>query len=416
MKINKLILKFLTILFLFLAVVTSCRKDSNSSNYSYYVSKQHIVSFNKTSINNLIDVVTKAIPEAGNLKPLVVSDINVYKLVYKTTINGQQINVSGLVSVPASPGDYPVLSFQNGTNTLYANAPSVNALSYTYQFVEILASMGYVVVIADYPGFGESVQIPHPYLVKEPIVQSLVDMLRAAKELAISDLPGITLKNEYYLLGYSLGGWATLALHKSLELDYGNEFNLKGSACGAGPYNISLLLEDALNESIYPMPVYMGYILNAYTAYKQFTNPVTDIFNEPYATRLSSLYNGLLTSEQINNQLTTSIPALMNADFISGFLTSSKYASVRDAFSNNSVSAWQSFKPLLLIHGGNDTYVNPASTEDMYSAMIQAGTSADICEKVIVPDVDHGTGLIPCMLQSVQFLNNLKTSDLNSKN
>ena len=41
----------------------------------------------------------------------------------------------------------------------------------TYQLVEIIASLGYVVVIADYPGFGESSQIPHPYLIKEPTVQ-----------------------------------------------------------------------------------------------------------------------------------------------------------------------------------------------------------------------------------------------------
>ena len=84
-------------------------------------------------------------------------------------------------------------------------------MNYSYQLVEMIASMGYVVVIADYPGFGEPRPgLPHPYLIKEPTVQSLVDILFAVKELAILTLPGITLKNEYYLLGYSQGGWATL--------------------------------------------------------------------------------------------------------------------------------------------------------------------------------------------------------------
>ncbi|MFA5819381.1 MAG: lipase family protein [Bacteroidales bacterium] len=411
MKINRFLLKFSVIILIFFAVVTSCTKDDHGPVYSYFVSKEFSVTYTKTYITNLINTVSGSLPEVNILKPLVTGDINIYRMVYKTTVNGHQINASGLVCVPAIPGDYPVLSFQNGTNTVNAYAPSEFAINYSYQFVEIIASMGYIVVIADYPGFGESAQVPHPYLVKEPTVRSLVDMLYAVKELTNSELPGITLKNEYSLLGYSQGGWATLALHKALELGYKDEFNLKGSACGAGPYDLFLLLQGMVNVTTYPMPVYLGYILNAYKAYDQFTNPVSDIFNEPYASRLSSLYTGLLTSDQINSQLTSSIPGLITPDFLSGFTTSPKYASVRDALNNNSVSAWHSYKPLLLIHGGKDTQVNPVSTENMYTQMIQAGTSPDLCKKVIVPGVDHGDGVVPCMVQGILFLMNLNDSN-----
>ena len=202
------------------------------------------------------------------------SDITVYKIVYKTTVSNQEINASGLVCVPETPGDYPVLSFQNGTNTVNAYAPSQFPSDYSYQMIELIASLGYIVVISDYPGFGASASLPHPYLVKEPTVRSLVDNLYAVKEIAASELPGINLINEYYLLGYSQGGWATLALHKALEEDYSEDFDLIGSACGAGPYNIYLLMEGMINVATYPMPVYLGYIVNAYTSYDQFTNPV----------------------------------------------------------------------------------------------------------------------------------------------
>jgi hypothetical protein len=170
-------------------------------------------------------------------------------------------------------------------------------------------------------------------------------------------------------------------------------------------------LDGMVSAQTYPMPVYMAYILNAYTAYKQFTNPISDIFNEPYASRVSTLFNGMLTSGQINSQLTTSIPGLITADFITGFKTAAKYSSVRDGLNNNSITAWHSYKPLLLIHGGKDTQVNPVSTETMYSGMIQSGTSPDICKKVIVPDVDHGDGAIPCMIQGILFLNSLNNSN-----
>jgi pimeloyl-ACP methyl ester carboxylesterase len=348
-------LKFAAIIVVFFTLLTSCSKDKQDPAYKYFVSKELAVSYTIGNMNSLVDIVSEYAPEIKDFKPLISSDINIYKMVYQTTISGQKINVSGLVCVPATPGDYPVLSFQNGTNTMNAYAPSESASNFIYQMVEIIASMGYIVVIADYPGFGASAQLPHPYLVAEPTVRSLVDMLYAVKELAGSELPGIAQKNEYYLLGYSQGGWATLALHKSLELAYNNDFNLKGSACGAGPYNISLLLQEMINVPTYPMPVYLGYILNAYTSYKQFTNPITDIFQEPYASRLSTLYTGLLTSDQINDSLTTSVPELLNPDFFSGFATSPDYESVREALINNSISAWHSYKPLLLIHGGNDT-------------------------------------------------------------
>jgi len=411
MDIRRLPLKFLTIL-LFVAVLSSCTKDDHESAYSYYVSKELLPTpYSRDYINGLFDFISDSIPEVSSLKSFVVSDVDIYKVVYKTAINGQLHKASGLVCVPSTPGDYPVLSFQNGTNTLNAYAPSEFPLNYSYQLVEIIASMGYVVVIADYPGFGESADVPHPYLIAEPTVRSLIDMLFCVKELVSSELPGISLKNEYYLLGYSQGGWATLALHKALELDYYDDFDLKGSVCGAGPYNIYLLMEGMINVSIYPMPVYLGYILNSYSYYNQFTNPVTDIFNEPYATRISTLYNGLFTSDEINGQLTTSISGLIKPEFLSGFTSSEKYATVRDALINNSITAWHTYKPLLLIHGGSDTDVDPASTENIYNSMIQEGTSSDVCKKLIVPGVDHAEGIAPFMIEGILFLRNLISSN-----
>ena len=169
-------------------------------------------------------------------------------------------------------------------------------------------------------------------------------------------------------------------------------------------------MEEMINVTTYPMPVYLGYIVNAYTAYDQVTNTVPDIFNEPYASRISTLYTGMLSSSEINNQLTTSIQDLINPDFLAGFESASEYSSVRDALNSNSIPAWHSYKHLLLLHGANDKDVNPVSTENMYSSMIEEGTSETLCKKVIIPDADHSSGIIPAMIQGILFLNELKTS------
>jgi pimeloyl-ACP methyl ester carboxylesterase len=410
MRTDRYLTRLLILLIIAPAAIISCTKEATTPAYTNFVSKQVSLQLTKEYLSGLVDIVAETNPEVAPIKPLISDDVTVYKIVYKTTINNQETDASGLVCVPAAQGSYPVLSFQNGTNTLNAACPSELPADYSYQLVELIASLGYIVTIADYPGFGASVALPHPYLVEEPTVKSLVDMLYAVKEMVPGELKGISLINKYFLLGYSQGGWATLALHKALELDYSDDFDLGGSACGAGPYNITLLMNGMLSTTTYPMPVYIGYIVNAYSEYNQFTNPVTDILNQPYAGRLSTLYTGQLTSSEINSQLTTSIPDLINPQFLAGYAAEAQYSSLRTALIDNSISGWHSYKPLLLLHGSSDTYVDPVTTENMYTEMIESGTSGDVCTKVIIPGADHGSGLIPAMAEGIMFLDNLKNS------
>ena len=407
MKTLKRLIGALLFLSAIISVVSSCKK-SEGPEYDHFVSKEYITTYTTTYINTLLDIASATYPELGDLKPLISCPVDIYRVVYKTEVKDKEINASGLVCVPSDKGNYPLLSFQNGTNTVNDYAPSEYPGNPSYQFVEVIASMGYVVVIPDYPGFGESANIPHPYLIKEPTVRSIIDMLFAVKEMDPEELPDVTIKDAVYLAGYSQGGWATLALHEALEKDYSGEFTLKGSVCGAGPYNLNILFGSMTGASSYPMPVYIGYIINAYTKYDQFTNPVSDILKEPYASRLGNLYTGLLTSDQINKQLTTSIPDLFTDGFLSGFGSEAKYASVRASLANNSIAGWNTAVPLLLIHGGGDTSIDPITTESIYNAMIQAGTSPQTCRKEIIPDLDHGDAVVPFMIKGLQFIMSLE--------
>ena len=398
-----------SVLLLLVSVAVSCRKDTGK-NYDYLVTSDFVVNYKLSYINNLLDIVADSFPEINNLKSYVLYDIGVYNVVYRTSVEGENIDASGLVCVPSTPGDYPVLCFQNGTNTLNINAPSENPLNPLYQMVEAISSMGFIVVIPDYPGFGASAQISHPYLIAEPTVTSITDMLFAVKEFVPGELQDISAADQFFLMGYSQGGWATLALHKAIELGYMNDFVLKGSVCGAGPYNLTLLIQNMLGASYYDEPAYIGYIVNAYSYYNQFTNPVSDILNQPYAAKLSTLYNGTLSSEEINSQLTTSVTDLLTNDFLSGFESDAKFSTVREALISNSVSGWKTEVPLYLLHGAEDKTVNPVTTDNIYSEMITAGTSAQICEKEIIPGVDHGEGIIPCMVKGLNFILGLRES------
>jgi pimeloyl-ACP methyl ester carboxylesterase len=389
--------------------IVSCSRKSDTPVYEKFVSKEIALQLTLEYMNSMVDIAAQSYPGVAAIKPLIASDVTVYKIKYKTTVDNQGIQASGLVCVPSNHGTYPILSFQNGTNTVNANAPSMNPGDFSFQMIEMIASMGYVVVVPDYPGFGASSTIPHPYLIKETTVTSIIDMFSSVREF-VPAIDGIKLENAFYLLGYSQGGWATLALHKALELDYSSDFTLAGSACGAGPYDLYKLMQGMIEVNTYTMPVYIGYIVNAYSYYDQFSNPVTDIFNEPYASLLSTLYTGQLTSGEINNQLTSSIPELLNTSFLAGYESDPKYSSVRAALGNNSVTAWQTAKPLLLVHGASDVDVSPTSTEEIYTGMLDAGTPQDLITKVIIPGADHSQGIVPAILQGIEFLNNIKNT------
>jgi pimeloyl-ACP methyl ester carboxylesterase len=411
MSADRKLRKLAAILLVLVFAAVSCRKDDDKPDFSNYVSSELLASYPESFITSQLGLAAQYLPDGYDLLPLVVSGVDVYKIVYTTTIDGKKTDASGIVCIPREPGDYPVLSFQNGTNTLNSKAPSNNVYDPGYQLVEIMASTGYVVVMADYPGFGESSDIPHPYLVAEPTVTSLADLFYAVEEMDEWLLPETGIDNEYYLMGYSQGGWATLQLHKALELDYSGDFTLMGSACGAGPYNILSLMQKIISQPEFPQPYYLGYVVNAYISYGQFTNPVSDLLNEPYASRIGSLYTGLQNAGYINSQLTTSIPTLVNARFLAEFSTGAQYSSVRNAMILNSVAPWKTNKPLFMAHGASDTHVDPSATEEMYAAMLDAGTSPAIIEKVVIPDADHGDGLIPSMIMGLFFLNDIRDSN-----
>ncbi|MFN8240582.1 MAG: alpha/beta fold hydrolase [Bacteroidales bacterium] len=389
---------------------TSCRKDEGTS-FTYYRSSERLLTYKTSYVTSLINSMAGFYPRVDTLNNFVDAGINVYSMIYKTAVEGNDIDASGLVCFPDQEGEYPVLCFLNGTNTMNAYAPSNFVISSDYQFIEFIASMGFIVIIPDYPGFGESSGIPHPYLVKEPTVSSVIDMIRAVNESSASIQSGIKASNKVYLSGYSQGGWAAMAVHEALEKNFSAEFDLSGTVCGAGPYDIMFLLENIATQASYPMPVYFGYIINAYNAYNQFDNQLSEILNPPYDGRVLALYDGKHEMSYINSQLTTNISDLLAPGFITGFGTGSSYSVLRQSLADNSITPYKTTVPLFLFHGGSDTQVLTEVTEHFYEAMRQAGTMDNVIRKKIYPGLDHGDAAVPGLFEGLLFLLGLNSGN-----
>lgn len=401
-------LKLLALFFLLtpLLLMQSCRKDPGPDPFEdndYLLSSNLLMMRTKENIVSVLSLVAIQYPAVGDIVEDVVSGVNIYSITYRTIFMGEEVTASGLVCIPSVPGTYPVLSFQNGTNTLHSAAPTADPQALQYQLIEYVAGTGYVVIIPDYLGFGASEQMAHPYLHKESTTQSIIDMFYSLTEFDEDVAKDVSITNECYLIGYSQGGWATLALLETMEKDYTGDFTVKAASGGAGAYDLNWVNEYVLGQTQYSMPIYLAYIANAYTEYDLYTNDLADIFNAPYAGRINGLFDGLHTSEQINAQLNVNISELFKSEYISGYATAPMYQSVRDAMTTNSVQGWDSNVPVLFLHGTADTHVMPMLSEMMHTDMIAAGSSPVTCLYVTLNGLDHGTAAVPAVLAGLEF-------------
>jgi pimeloyl-ACP methyl ester carboxylesterase len=347
-------------------------------------------------------------PETSLLGAVVKSDIEVHKITYKTTFKEANIQASGLVCLPKTAGNYPVLCFQNGTNTLHSEAPTENPKSDLLSILESVASMGFIVVIPDYIGFGASSKLTHPYLHAESTTKSILDMLRAVNQFGTEDDVLAKPTKDLFIFGYSQGGWATMQLQKSIEKDYSTEFNLIASSCAAGPYSIEYMNKFITEKEDYPMPYFLTYLLNSYTAIGLVNNPLSDFIQAPYATKIPGLFDGKHSGGEINAQLTTQMSTLLTPEYRTGFATDTKFAGVRSAFVANSIEPWLISTPTRLYHGANDEFIPPALSQKMLLDFKAKGVSDTKIESIVIPGVDHSLGVIPVGFQTILWFLTLK--------
>jgi alpha-beta hydrolase superfamily lysophospholipase len=306
------------------------------------------------------------IPVAGLL---VKYPIRVYKLVYTTrNTDGKTTSASGALLVPvAGTQALPLLSYQHGTirPDEEGRAPSYySSSSEVWSAVSVLASTGYIVSAPDYIGYGASKSLPHPYEHAASLASASLDMLRAAREFAAKEKLPLNQKN--FLLGYSEGGYATLALHKLMEEKAAGEFTVTASAPGAGAYH-KTAFADYILRSEQPLSFLSTYVwvLDTYNRVYGINRPFSYYFNEPWATQLQA--NPFSPVPELPAQLFT-------PTFRQGVLAKTDEA-MQAVFRANDIYDWQPKAPLALFHGTADDYVPFFNSEDAYNAMRARGAT-----------------------------------------
>jgi pimeloyl-ACP methyl ester carboxylesterase len=404
--------KILIFKILFLAsllITTSCGIDDDGQ--VPVTNDRYLVSYNKANtlpVNISQSIFTAALGSEFPVQALY--DVSVYKVSYRTSFKDKDMVASGVLCLPAGASgnmDFPILSFQNGTNTLHSQAPSVFLENPSFMVIQAIASLGYAVVIPDYIGFGSSSNHFHPYLEKTSTVTSIIDMYGAVMEIADKYLE-VPVGDDLYLMGYSQGAWASVALAETIENSPSARYKLKGTAVGAGVYNLTTLVENILEKETYPSPAFLGYLINSYIKTGIVSITYRDVFNAPFADQVQGFYNGKRDITAINDLLTEDLASLFTQEFRNGYKTESKYESFKNALVLNSIQPWKIKSPVFIRHGNDDVTVSVTQSLGLRNDFLQRQVPENQINYKIYPLENHSSALVPFAKEAMVWLLSLK--------
>jgi pimeloyl-ACP methyl ester carboxylesterase len=319
-------------------------------------------------------------------------NVNYYKVSYQTTApSGSVVTASGLLLVPqkAAGATSPLLSVQHGTITSQGFAPSnanlavPNSVPSDVWGSVVAASFGYVVVMPDYLGYGDSQSLFHPYVQSAPAATTTIDMIRASKKI-LAGL-GITASQQLFLAGYSEGGYATLATQKQIETSLSAEFTLTASEPGSGPYDLTgtvNTLMGAADMAGKTRPGYFAFVVDAYHAYYDSSSPLGNYFTSSALacanTYFAGGWYGSNTSGNFESCVGSTVTAnVLNSTFIADYnANSTSTNALKQAFAANDIYDWTPHVPTRFYYSPNDEAVPPANTTTAYSTMQTRGSTA----------------------------------------
>ena len=366
MKITRRIFLQLFLAIGFTFFVGSCKKDDVAT-----PANQNLVSGTLVKEYSKSELLVQLNAFGGaQLAPFLRSGIKQYKIIYKTkNTDGTTITASGGFILPTTLTDpISLVSYQHGTITSDALAPSYFDLNSEAPIGSLISALGYFVVMPDYIGYGESKSLPHTYEHRVGLATASLDLIRAAKEFIKDN--NLNWNSNLLIAGYSEGGYATMALQKKIEDEFPTEFNLKASSCGSGAYNKTLsfmnLVSKTSSGAASSNSLYIWVLLTYDRIYK-LNRPMSAYFKEPYATQIDK--------DKQNAQISVSLDKIIADNFKTAVVNGTD-AGFAAALKDNDIFDWKPKTPTQLYAGDADELVGYFNSKTAFDAMKARGAAS----------------------------------------
>lgn len=289
-------------------------------------------------------------------------DVTLHKVTYRTIDpRGATATASmGLLVPSGCQGPYATLVYHHGTALKRSFTMSDPANLETFLAYGYFASQGYVVVMPDYLGYGDSSLSYHPWLDAENMGRVSVDALRAGRTI-LSRL-SVRTSDRLFLTGYSQGGHSTMATQRTIERDHAGEFRVTATAPMAGFYALDTTFAEAVDAPTDFATVLFAYGLTALQKnYGDVYASPAAAFQAPWASSVETLFPGPQDLPEIlgTGRLPLAVqgPGGLLTDAMAAALRSDPQSPVRRRLAQNATLQWTPVAPMTMCHGGRDTVV-----------------------------------------------------------
>ena len=304
-----------------------------------------------------------------------------WRIRYRSTgIDGQPLTVTGLVIVPrapAPPGGRDIVAWAHGTTGIAdVCAPSTTDSAFLIPGLERLVDAGYVVVATDYAGLGGPG--PHPYLVGDSAARSVLDAVRAAR-----DMRGVRTSGRFIVAGESQGGHAALWT-ASRAPRYAPDLKLLGVVALEPPTDLRANLTGGTNAGVRAF-------LTAFTAAswsEVYHLPLATVVRPQGANLIHRIAQNCVTLDGFKLRTKIGLVRLMGQLRGVDLSASPRWAALMQ---QNSVAPVRLGVPLLVAQGGKDQIVAPAVTRQFVTKLCRAGQPLRFIEDADASHMDLGT-------------------------
>lgn len=252
------------------------------------------------------------------------------------------------------------------------------------------AYYGFAVAMPDGPGMGADGTAYHPFCHGRSLAYAAVDAIPALRAALQGDPAslggGLVWDGGVYLMGYSEGGYAALAAAREMETHkgaYGGEgdFILKGSACMAGPFDISgTIRHHILDEDRgFGHPFFLPYVVCGYhSIYGEIMDPLRVLSEKLLWSSedgsvlrwVNGNLDGLVADQLIARRLGTDAASLHGTELLSPAWTARNLADpawpgspIRAILEENDVhKGWTPTRPILFCQSPDDEDVPEGNT------------------------------------------------------
>ena len=323
-------------------------------------------------------------------------DIDVYRLIYNTvSYDSSATTASGMMAVPRNTTcRFPMAVYHHGTIVGKHDAPSY--LGGQEPVIDmIMASVGYIVSEPDYLGLGDGPGL-HPYQHDQTEASASIDMLRSVREYC--DSFGIKRNGQLFLMGYSQGGHACMATHRTIQNKLNGEFTVTAAVPMSGAYDMSgTMVNRMLSDSTYSQPAYLAYLIVSWNPIYHLYDSIQQAFVAPYDTTIPPLLDGTHGTNALNAAMPNVPKHAFTSSELDTFINNPNSV-MRVALRENDNYDWTPQCPVRILFCKADSYVPYMNSVVAINKLRQNGC-ADCDTLDVEPSLDH----VPCAQLSILY-------------